>query len=153
MTNDFVVEPDFQIDQSRIKLNLVSLGNGKVPLKKKDKVYASVSVKYSTMTIGKYAQAAMGMAHKLYKLSYDSDKRVIAWLIKEAMSGEELKMGWRMARPEKNTGLLNVGVGRILNTFDGLKQTTYKCEIKKYKEYGLMASGETYYYVEIKPEV
>lgn len=143
-------ENSYEIEQTRKKLTLVPVDFGRKRIAPKEKVFARINVKSGQMYFGKPALDAMGMNNAFYKLSYDVNNNVIAWRFTHNLDDSDWRSrGWKKMTLN-NSGQATVSVGRILEAFGKLSKNTYKCEIKKYKDYSSMLDNELYYYIEVK---
>lgn len=142
---------DYEIESSKRKLMLVPIEYGRKRILIRDHVYASVSTKYRSLTICTNAIDAMGMNKGWYKMAYDSGNNIIAWRIAHELDQYQMEdKAWKAISIAPSTKMITIGIGRILDTFQGLKKGfTYKSEIKKYKDPKSILDNELYYYIEL----
>lgn len=141
----------YEIEPSKKKLYLVHLESGRKRLFARERVFATVSVEYGTINIGKHAAIAMGLQKAWYKLAYDSGNKVIAWTVKNRLDkGQMESKAWRYCKGGDKSGQISIMVKRILDTFEGLEKKSYKkLEIKSYKDPKSILDSDKYYYVEL----
>jgi hypothetical protein len=141
----------YEIEQGKKRLYLVPLVTGRKRMFVRERVTATVNAKYGMLNIGRAAQDAMGMNRVWYSLSFDSGNHVIAWRIKGELNKSEMESKtWKFVKANK-TGSIQISVGRILDTFQGLEKKTYRnLEIMKYKDKSSIMDSESYYYIEVK---
>lgn len=144
---------EYEIEESKKKLFLVPLAPGNKSLNVKDKVYVSVNnVKGGKLQIGKSASNALGMNHSWIKFSYDSGNNVIAWKVrKELDKGQMEENGWKYVEQNKDNGMMVLGIGRMVDTFQHIEKKTYKkLEVKKYQDKQSIIDGDAYFFIEVK---
>jgi len=146
-----------EFDEIKKTLYLTPLENGRKRLVAADKVFCNVSKKYGTLNIYGKALEAMHMTNSWYKLAFDSTNQIIAWKVrKELLHDQMQETGWKFFKPSEKAVQTKaiIGVGRILDTFKGLKQESYSnLEIKKYKDKGMIGDGDDdnfWYFVQIE---
>jgi len=130
------------------KLQLISYNPHKRPQTNRKDITISVNAKVGMMMIGKQSVIAMNMENTFIHLYYDVFNNTIAWKLQRDASMEEIKIGWKYIKVNKQGAVL-LGVKTILNQFKLKKEKYLKLPVKRYKETGLLERGD-YYFIEIK---
>lgn len=136
-----------KVERGHNKLYLIAYNPKKRPVKHKKEATVSISRKFGRIAITKNTIINLGMENKFIRLYYDSVNKTIAWKVKNSVSLEEMKQGWKQIKISKY-GLFMVGIKSILQMMNLRKENYTKLVVKKYKDYGLIDSDE-YYYVNL----
>jgi hypothetical protein len=98
------------------------------------------------------ALEALSLNNKWIRLYCVPSKKIIGFQIKEKVLHEQMKT-WKLVKKHPKAGTWVVSVKKMVESFElGASQKNYySLPIKKYVErQGVMAAGETYYFVDLR---
>lgn len=113
--------------------------------------FVRVNTKAGVMVVGRKALDILGIEGQFVKFFYDQGKKIIGWKVRDKLeNGEVFSKSWKLVKANKSTGNYIVSVAGMLTHFKGLEDTSYRCEVKKYREVSsIMDKGEVYYFIKL----
>lgn len=142
------MENNTKVERTLNKLYLIAYNPKKRPVREKKEATISINNKYGRIMISERTIIELGMENKFMRVYYDSGHNVVAWKVKDSVSLEEMKQGWKQVKISKNR-MFFLGIKSILQTMNLKNDKYHRLVVKKYKDYGMIDSDD-YYYVNLK---